>query len=295
MKKKKLFHYFLALCLVSSTAFAQDVSTVISKYTEDNGPGYMQPLATASGALFNSGYFHNAAIKKLGFQFYLGVVTSAAFIGEKHTTFMATTPEGFTPEQTVEAPTIVGPAQSVEVSGDGGTSFVFPAGLNITMIPFAIPQLSIGSVYGTDATFRYFAYSFEEEIGKISHFAWGIRHSVSQYVSTLPLDLAVGFYNSYFKLGDYDKSTSWMIIAQASKRISIFTFYGGLGYESSKMDIDYHDDEEEIDIVYDLKGKNNIRFTAGLTFNLGPVKLNVDYSLASQSTLSAGLGVGIGE
>jgi hypothetical protein len=161
------------------------------------------------------------------------------------------------------------------------------------MVPFAIPQLSIGSVYGTDLTFRFFTYSFEEEIGDLTQFSWGIRHSISQYLPLVPVDLAVGFYNSYFTIGEYIDCSSWIVTAQASKTVSIFTFYGGLGYEMSNLKIDYH--EEEVDISYDLKGINSIRLTAGITFNLGPVKLNADYNLASQSSFSAGLGIGIGE
>ena len=74
----------------------------------------------------------------------------------------------------------------------------------------------------------------------------------------------------------------------------IFTFYGGLGYENVKTNVEYtHEDDSQISFT--LKGCNSVRFTAGVTFNFGPVKLNVDYSLASQSVLSAGLGIGINE
>jgi predicted porin len=86
-----------------------------------------------------------------------------------------------------------------------------------------------------------------------------------------------------------------MATVQASKTVKIFTFYGGLGYENSKMKIEYTNQDDDTNISFDLTGSNNIRFTAGLTFNFGPVKLNVDYNLASQSVLCAGLGIGIGD
>ena len=283
----------MALIILIPAGFSQDIDALVSKYTEKNGPGYMQPLADATGSLFNTGFYHNAKMKKLGFQAYLGVVTSAAFIPEKNKTFTAVTEGFFTPEQTAEAPTVFGPVESVEVEGEGGTVYMFPGGLNVKMVPFAIPQLTLGSVYGTDVTFRFFTYSFEEDIGDLTQFSWGIRHSISQYLPLVPVDLAVGFYNSYFTVGEYIDCSSWIITAQASKTVSIFTFYGGLGYEKSNLKIDYEDDD--VDISYDLNGNNSIRLTAGITFNLGPVKLNVDYNLASQSSISAGLGVGIGE
>ena len=295
MNTKQIIPAILLIVLSNTLAYPQTVEDLVSKYTEENGIGFTQPLGDALGATFNSGLFHSAHMQKLGFQMYLGLVTSGAFFSEKRETFMATTEGNFTPLQTAEVPTVVGPAESVEVNGDGGTVYVFPAGMNVRMLPFAVPQLTIGSVYGTDVTFRYFARSFNEDVGDLDLFSWGIRHSVSQYFSTLPLDLAVGLYNQRLRLGDILDCNSWFVVAQASKKIKIFTFYGGLGYENAKMDLEYTYEAEDTKVAFQLKGSNNIRFTAGVTFNLGPVKLNVDYSLASQSVLSAGLGIGIGE
>ncbi|MBN2213795.1 MAG: hypothetical protein JW723_06075, partial [Bacteroidales bacterium] len=283
------FAFFFSFSIVTS----QDIEELVSKYTEENGKGYMQPLADAFGATFNTGLFHSAKMKKLGFQAYLGVVTSAAFISDKRTTFDATT-QGFTdPEMTAEAPTIFGPSESVDVEGPGGTVYVFPAGMNVKMIPFAIPQLSIGSVYGTDLTFRFITFNLGEDFGDLSVFGWGIRHSISQHLDMLPVDIALGVYNQSFKVGDIASASAWLVSAQASKRVMIFTFYGGLGYENTKLDLEYTNAGEDVDIAFNLKGKNSIRLTAGVTFNFGPVKLNVDYNIASQSVLSVGLGVGI--
>jgi hypothetical protein len=173
--------------------------------------------------------------------------------------------------------------------------YVFPGGLDVSLLPIAVPQLTLGSVFGTDVTVRYIGYSINKDIGKLNLFSWGLRHSISQYVKVLPLDLAVGFYSQRFSLGDIARCNSWYAGVQASKRIIIFTFYGGLGYENSKMDFHYTSQDDNTKIDFSLKGSNSIRFNAGVTFNLGPVKLNVDYNLASQSVLCAGLGIGIGE
>lgn len=295
MKYRYLISSVLVFVLTCASGMAQDIEDLVAKYTGDNGKGYMQPLANAFGASMNSGLFHTAHLEKMKFQMYLGLQVTAAFIPEKFTTFNATTEGSFTPEQTAEAPTVFGSTESVEVTGDGGTVYVFPGGLNVSMVPFAVPQLTLGSVFGTDATFRYFGYSINDEIGNLQLFSWGIRHSISQYIPLMPLDLAVGFYNQSFRLGDLVESHSWCLNAQASKSILIFTFYGGLGYENSKMNITYTSEETDEDIDLDLQGSNKVRFNAGVTFNFGPVKLNVDYSLASQSVLTAGLGVGINE
>jgi hypothetical protein len=202
MKNKRLISFVLFAVLVNISVFPQSIDDFIGKYKESNGQGYVQPFADVFGASFNTGLFHNAMIKKMGFQAYLGVVTTAAFIPDKRKTFMATTEGNFTPVKTEEVPTILGPADPVEVSGDGGTVYVFPGGLNASMLPFAVPQLTLGSVFGTDVTVRYYAYSVNDDIGKLNLLSLGIRHSISQYFSALPLDLAVGFYRQQFKLGD---------------------------------------------------------------------------------------------
>jgi predicted porin len=113
----------------------------------------------------------------------------------------------------------------------------------------------------------------------------------------LPVDLAVGIYEQQFDIGDIISAGNWLFDVQASKRISIFTFYGALGYETStlKVEYTYTDSNGNTNVNFNLKGSNNIRLTAGLTFNFGPVKLNADYNLASQSVLTLGLGVGIGD
>lgn len=295
MNLKRTFQVFLIVFFISIPAIPQKLDDFITKYNETNGKGYIQPIADVFGASFNSGLFHSARLKKLGFQGYLGVVTTAAFIPDKRKTFTATTEGDFTPVQSAKVATILGSTDPVKVNGDGGTTYVFPGGLNASLLPFALPQLSLGSVYGTDMTIRFYTYSVNKDVGRVNLFSWGLRHSISQYIPKLPLDLAVGFYSQQFKVGDYFKAKAWIANVQAGKRILIFTFYGGIGYENSKTKIHYTNNDNDTEITYDLTGANNIRFTAGVTFNLGPVKLNVDYNLASQSVLGVGLGVGIGE
>lgn len=294
MNIKRIIPALMIAVFFSIPVLSQNIEDFVSRYSKANGSGYLQPLADVFGANFNTGLFHSAHIKKMGFQIYLGVVTSTSFIPDKRKTFTATTEGNFAPVKTAVVPTVLGPAKAVNVSGNNGTVYVFPGGLDVSMLPLAVPQLTVGSVFGTDVTVRYFGYNINKDIGHLTVFSWGLRHSISQYVKVLPLDLAVGFYKQQFSVGDLIKCNAWYVSAQASKRVMLFTFYGGLGYENSKMDIHYtQNDNTKID--FSLTGSNKLRFTAGVTFNLGPVKLNVDYNLASQSVLCAGLGIGIGE
>ena len=107
MNLKRIILSCFAFLFASTFAFSQDIEELVSKYTEANGKGYMQPLADAFGATFNTGLFHSAKIKKPGFQAYLGVITSTAFISDKRKTFTATTQDFTDPEISAEVPFLV--------------------------------------------------------------------------------------------------------------------------------------------------------------------------------------------
>jgi hypothetical protein len=292
--------YFGFLCLVCLSLFTvnsqgQDFEDFVKKYTGSNGQLYMQPLADAFGANLNSGLYHNAYIREKGFQVYLGVAYMHAPIPERRRTFTGSTQGYFYPTQQVKAPTIFGKSELVAVDGDGGTEYVFPGGLDLNNLPLAVPNLTIGSLYGTNATFRWAAYDIGDQVGKVELLGWGLRHSIDQYIPTLPLNMAIGFYTQRFTLGDIVDAGSWLANIQASYQWEFITFYGGLGYENSTLDIQYTYEEDDSEIAFDLTGNNTLRGTLGLTLNLGPLKIHSGYTLASQSLLTLGLGLGFNE
>jgi len=291
----------LLAALILPDARAQELEELLSKYKETNGKLYMQPLADAFGTSFNSGLYHNAAIKKNGFQLYVGVSAMAAIVPNKLKTFNAETEGLFVPlegkDATFEVPSVLGATEGLTVEGIGGTSYTFPGGLNLDYVPLAVPQATIGSIMGTNATLRFISYDAGEDIGKLELFGWGIRHSIDQYVETLPFSLAVGFYNQTFKVGDIVDASGSLISLQASLKKSIITLYGGIGYETSSLDISYTYEEGDVEeeISFDLDGPKSMRATVGVTINLGPLKVNADYNLAEVNVLSAGVGIGIGD
>ena len=294
---KSLVKWILTGCvfLLATPLYAQDFEDFVRKYTGANGSSYMQPLADAFGANLNSGLYHNAYIRKQGFQLYLGVAAMNAAIPDKSRTFQGTTQGAFTPQQTVKVPTIFGNSELVSVEGEGGTTYVFPGGLDMNNLPLAVPNLTVGSLFGTDATLRWAAYDIGEDVGKVELLGWGIRHSLDQYVPLGPLHLAAGFYVQQFTVGDIVDARGWIATLQGSYQWHLLTFYGGLGYENSTLDIQYVFEEDDTEITFDLTGANSIRATLGLTLNLGPLKIHSDYSLASQSLLTLGVGLGINE
>jgi len=297
----------LALISLSIGASAQDidVNDLIRRYTGENGNKYMQPVADALGANLNSGLFHSAMIQPgIKPQIYIGLTTMVAPIPESSKIFTATTEGSYFPTTTVDSvPTLFGDPNGYIVGGPGGTKYYFPGGLDINYVPFAAPQLSIGSLFGTDLTIRYASANYfvknlgledEDWINKFRFFGWGFRHSISQWLGDLTnIDIAVGYYSQSITSRDYLDIRASLISLQASYQKSLLTVYGGIGIESGSLQVKYEDDNLAID--YDLTGVNNVRVTLGATLNAGPVKLNAEYNVSEQSAIAVGLGIGINE
>jgi hypothetical protein len=296
MKRRSLFVYLTILLSFVGTLKAQNVSDILSKYTDANGQKFIQPVADVFGASMNTGLFSGAYIPQSKFTMSLSLVTMVAFIPESKKSFMAVPLDDNFGSEAVETSTIFGSADGAVIEGPAGMKYYFPGGFEMSEVPYAAPQLTIGSLFGTDLTVRFFQYDMGGDFGKLKMSGFGVRHSVSQYFENLPVDLAFGVYYQAFKMGTILDATSTMFSAQASKDLSVFTFYGGLAYEKSTFDIEYVFDQDTNDKFYvSTTGGNSVRLTLGVKANLGPVRLNVDYNLADQSVLSAGLGFAIGD
>ncbi|MEM9300079.1 MAG: DUF6588 family protein [Bacteroidota bacterium] len=275
---------------------AQDLEDFVSKYTDENGSGYLQPLSDAFGANMNTGWFRHAKVNKKKFQFYIGVVTTAGLLKDEQKTFQATS---LFSDQTVTAPSIFGSTESVINSDPGGSGLEenFPGGADFSILPLAVPQLSVGGLFGTEFSVRYFAFDAGEDVGDLDVKGFGIRHSISQYFKLIPVDISLAFYTQSFQLGDIVDANARIIMAQVGKRLAIVDFYGGIGYEFSTMDIQYDLEvagEDPTPISFELEGENSLRLTAGFMLNLGPVKLNADYNLGDTNVFSVGFGFGFG-
>ena len=295
----KLFKFLMLVVILQPVVTnAQNIEDLLSKYTSENGKKYMQPFADAFAANMNSGLFHHAKLKKLGVQIYFGLESQIAFIPDKNKEFTATTEGDWFPETTVnDAPTVFGSTEGRAVPHESGLIYIFPGGFDMNYVPLAVPQITLGSVYGTDLTLRYIGTNAIEDFGKIQLFGWGLRHNIDQYFR-FPLNLALAYYHQSFKAGDILDAKTNLVQIQTSYSVPIVTFYGGLGFEGGKVNLQYIPDEstgETEEIKYDMKPGNKVRFTLGVGFNFGPFNLHGDYNISKQSTVAFGLGFGIGE
>jgi hypothetical protein len=289
--------------LAVPVSFAQ-IEDQLSSYTGANGEGYLQPLADAFEADLNDGLFHSAHIPVMGLNVSLEFRVMAVMFGDDDRTFNAVTEGGFVPEQTVQAPTVVGSGDAKIVTGDGGTQFAFPGGFNLNSFAIAVPQLRVGSIRGTQALIRYFAMNTGDvELGNISLIGIGVRHSISQYLAPLfPVDIAGGFFWQSFSLGenslgdDLISTSAFSIGVQASKRFVVLEPYGGLSLDTFSMDVKYESDAlgstNTIDL--DFGSSTNLHLTLGLGLNFTYAKGFFEYNVAGQNSFSFGIALGNG-
>jgi hypothetical protein len=259
-------------------------------------------LAVASPAAdLNSALYHSAYIPESGLHISVETRVVGVIFADDQRTFRATSQGGFSPETTVDAPTVVGSGEAVIVLGDAGTEFAFPGGFDLNSFAIAVPQIRISSFKGTEALVRYIAINTGDvEIGNLALYGFGLRHSISQYFEpTFPVDLAAGFFWQKFTLGeDLIDSQALSFGVQASKRLpaGFVTLepYASLSMDTFSMDVSYTSDasgtDEAVSFTYDAD--TSLHLTAGLSINASVVSLNGEYSFAGQNTFAFGFGFG---
>jgi hypothetical protein len=284
---------FIIVCflLLSSGLSSQNLDDMLGKYTGENGVGFMQPVSNAFGALYNSGWYHMAGVPESGLHIHVGFVGSVVWIPGDQRVFKATTEDYFQPTITTDkAPTIFGRTRGFSVDGDGGTEYYFPGGLDINALAYTIPQITIGSLFGTELIIRYFGIRLGGEFGKLRIGGLGIRHNLDQYL--LPesdVELSAGIFAQAFKIGTQFHSRSFMFSVQSGYTLKKWNFYGALGFRTSNADIEYvNDDGEELN--FDLEKNNTLYFTAGAAYHLGPVVFSSDINFSDYTVLSFTLG-----
>lgn len=202
---------------------------------------------------------------------------------------------------------------TVNVAGVGSHTFTLDSTGQVTTIkglgkiplaPLPIPQIGLGSIFGTDIFIRYLPKMKIGDYGSVQLLGYGIRHDISQYIPFCPVDLAIQLGWQNFSVSDSTgskvlKESAFAANVEVSKTFAILTLYGGLQVESSSMDVSYNlvpmattidPNPKPIPISFSLKGKNNFRALVGVTFGLGPLTINGDYNIGAVNSVSAGIG-----
>lgn len=167
--------------------------------------------------------------------------------------------------------------------------------------PLGAPQITIGTVYGTMASFRYLpSVEVDKDLGKFEYFGFGIQHNPSAWLPIpLPVDVSLAYFTQSMKVGDIFDASATSFGIYASKRFGPgalnITPYAGFAMESSEITIkydyivDYPVPNTVLPVKFNLKGENSSRFVIGAALKLAFLNLNVDYSFAKYKTISGGL------
>lgn len=282
----------ISLLLVSMVVSAQNVEKFISVYQGENANGYLRPLNDVITSAFHAQVVNNAKVDKK-FHLELGVVASGSFITSNLKTFTATTEGDFEPKSSAKVSTIVGPGKSVIVEGVNGTAYEFTAGMGTKYIPLAVPQLSLGALYGTDVHFRFFAWDLGSDIGKLQLIGGGVRHSISQYFKKEVIDLSVGYAYQNVKIKDHLDLTTHLAAAYAGQQIGLFNYYVLAGYQYGKMKVNYDFGPESAVVPIEVNVINKNPFIAGVGagVKLWKFQINAEVSFPTPIVVSAGLGL----
>lgn len=176
---------------------------------------------------------------------------------------------------------------------------------DISFLPLFAPQLSIGTIYGTQFTFRYLPdVELEQNLGKFKYFGLGIQHNPAAWLDVqLPLDVSASFFTQQLKIGDLFKTNTVAFGLNASKQFGLnvinFTPYAGFMIESSTMQVQYDYIVQAPSGLYQQKidfkidGENKARLTLGVSLRFLIVNINADFNIGKYNSLSAGLNLAI--
>ena len=292
--------------------------------------GYVSPLLKGVGLGLCNGWYNTAMPHKtLGFD--LGFVAGIAFIPDEDLFYNV---QGLqlveSRDGDAEVPTIFGPTNApfYQLKSNSASYFEAKGGLDMKKevgfngVPYAIPQLGIGIVKGTDIKIRYLpTITLGEDEGSIKVIGFGVMHDITQHIAGLkniPFNLSglVGFTKVDMNYDYIDPVTetlgegtfrmkSTTIQAIISKEIAIATFYGSLGYNIVKSGLqmkgDYIVDEfpgvlppQTVSDPVDLDlSTTSPRFTLGMRLKLAILTLNADYTFQKYKTLNVGIGFSV--
>ncbi len=171
-----------------------------------------------------------------------------------------------------------------------------------TLIPFAMPQCSIGTLWGTNLKLRYLPQvPLDPKIGALSHFGWAIHHNPKVWFpSSLPFDIAALYSTQALRCGNIFKVETTAYGLNISKTLGPDMFnitpYAGFLLENSIMrftytlSLDTPGGMEEYPISFEMKGENRNRTILGLKAKVLLLKIFADYNIGDRyNSINGGL------
>lgn len=301
---------------------------------------YLKPLPSGFGGDINSGWFMNAKPhKSLGFD--IQIRGAVAFVPNSDQSFdlsdlnlQRTRPEDLTNtiSPTISGDDTPGPGVIIEdENGDQVGQFNLPSGSGYDVVPAPMLQASLGIIKDTDITVRFIPESSAEDI-EYGMLGFGIKHGINQWLpggNLLPVDLSLmAGYTNIDVTGDLDlrpegfpadqeaananydnqeaqiSLNTFTVKALVGKSLPFISVYGGVGYETSTMEVDVAGNYpvnvstplgEGFDLVrdpisYEEDGNNSFSLLAGTNIKLLFFNIFAEYTLTDYPILNAGVG-----
>ena len=317
MKKISLI---LLIGIIWNISYSQDAQSIMaSDITQGEKliEAYFTPMAESFGAGLNNGWYNTAKPHRTG-GFDVTFTLNTVIIPNAAETFNIKDAGGniFTSNVT-EASTIFGQKDATTMtyqsSSNNGlsTDFEMPGGLKTPAMPLPMIQAGIGLIKKTAVDIRYMP-MLDIAGGdiKINLFGVGLKHDLLQWIPALgnaiPMSLSLqGGYTSLsteLKIIEQEvslntKATTINLIA--SKKILMFTGYGGIGYNSTKttFSADANFNLNGIKFVETIETNfesiNDLRTNIGLRFNIAIATIQADYTFSKYPTATLGLGISL--
>jgi len=306
---KKIILISLLLSLVVGISWAESLTEKLERFGTENGEAYINPWVTAFGTSLNTGLYQSAKVLK-PFLFGVNINNMALFVPEEDQTFTLTSPtiNGINIWEDEEL-------ESATCFGDKGATVTFkddigrlldpklPNGADISTLPMFIPQVNMGLPFGNEIMLRGFPkMELQKDIGDFSFWGVGLKHSLDQYIPLVPIDLAVQAAYQQMSFADVIDIDSFAANMHISKKLLMWTLYGGVGYENTNMEVKFdgvsYDVDENGDIIivpteikFDLEGENEYRATAGIRYSFLLAKIYADYTISKYQVLNLGVGL----
>ncbi len=286
---------------------------------------YMSPLDKGLGYTAGTGWYNSAKTHSMGFE--LTAMVGASFIPSKASfsrfiqseyndlellsPFDNNVPTVFGPEDVYPEYRIVSTSETFE--GPGGNSLEEEFGYEA--VPLPILQLGVGVIPQTDVKFRFMPLIEFDDDFEAKMWGVGIQHHLNNYFPSgdellFDMSLFVGYtqvdseiqltdtYPGEDQLGLQGLSV-WNIDGIISYDLSVFTFFGSLGYNRVTSNL-------ELRGTYDLGGgeilqdpidtKTNysgLRAAAGLRIKVFIFSLHGEYTYNDYSMVNVGFGLSV--
>ena len=315
------------IALAGAPLQGQDVLSSLTVLAEENAALYISPISTGLGSTLNSGFHQTASTHGL-LGFDIGLRVMAALPPAEADFFQPVLPGSVTFQSVAYSqpyevagvgmtPTAVGDGAGAILQPRVGSSFhtallaagedpadyqvQFPEGINIPAVPFVVVQGSVGVGFGTDITLRYLpSFNVHDDVGEISAFGYGLKHSLTQWLPTPPLiDVAVTAGWQDLSMGEYLDASASSIGLIGSVGAGPVTLYSMIRREQATVDVSYTAENldgnlglpiDGVQIAFTNEMPSQTLFGAGVTLNIVGVELSGEYSLAEYNTVAAKIG-----